>query len=87
MAASTAVTHQSLVLNLLSDQLVLTEGVTGFSCDGINRTFLHLLLDGTVEHEERLSSTFLPNKRDRTTNREVEVHPLRCHQPARGFST
>lgn len=87
MAASTAVTHQSLVLNLLSNQLILTEGVTGFSCDGINRTFLHLLLDGTVEHEEWLSSTFLPNETDSRTNREVEVHPVQRHQPAHGFST
>ena len=79
MAASTAITHQSLVLNLLPNQLVLTEGVTGFSCDGINRTFLHLLLDGTVEHEERLSSTFLHNETDSKTNTEVKVRLLQGH--------
>lgn len=74
MAASRAITHQSLVLNLLPDQLVLAEGVTGFSCDGIDGTFLHLLLDGTVEHEERLSSTFLHNETDSRTNTEGKEH-------------
>lgn len=82
IAAPTVITHQSLVLNLLPDQLVLTKGVTSFSCDGINRAFLHLLLDGTVEHEERFPSTFLHNETGSKTNTEVKVHLLPGSWPA-----
>lgn len=58
-ATSAGITHQSLVLDLLPDQLVLTEGVAGLARDGVDRALLHLLLDGTVEHEERFPSTLL----------------------------
>lgn len=76
------ITHQSLVLNLLPDQLVLAKGVTSFSCNGINWAFLHLLLDGTVEHEEWFPSTFLHNETDSKTNTEVKVHLLQGSWPA-----
>lgn len=52
-------THQGLVFNLLSDELVLTEGITCLSSDGIYGSLLHLLFDGTEQHEERLASTLL----------------------------
>ena len=51
--------YQRLVVNLLSDELVLTEGVACLSCDGVNGAFLHLLLDGTEEGEERFPCTLL----------------------------
>jgi len=51
--------YQGLVVNLLSDELVLTERVASLSCDGVNGAFLHLLLDGTEEGEERLACTLL----------------------------
>lgn len=50
---------QCFVVNLLPDELVLAERVASFSCDGVNGSLLHLLLDGTVQHEQRLSSTLL----------------------------
>lgn len=50
---------QCFVVNLLPDELVLTEGVAGFSCDGVYGSLLHLLLDGTVKHEQGLASTLL----------------------------
>lgn len=52
-------THQSLVFNLLSNELVLAEGITCFSSDGIYWSLLHLLFDGTEQHEERLASALL----------------------------
>lgn len=55
-------TDQSFVVNLLSDELVLAEGVAGFSRDGVYGPLLHLLLDGTVKHEQRLPGTFLVRK-------------------------
>lgn len=51
--------YQCLVVNLLSDEFVLTERVASLSCDGVNGAFLHLLLDGTEEREKRLSCTLL----------------------------
>lgn len=56
---ASACTNQHFVVNLLPDELVLTEGVASLSCDGINGSLLHLLLDGTVEHEEWFPSTLL----------------------------
>lgn len=52
-------THQCLVFNLLSDELVLTEGIACLSSDGVYGSLLHLLFDGTEQHEERLASTLL----------------------------
>lgn len=52
-------TDQCFVVNLLPDEFVLAEGVAGFSCDGVNGSLLHLLLDGTVQHEQRLAGTLL----------------------------
>ncbi|TKC38840.1 hypothetical protein EI555_007718, partial [Monodon monoceros] len=50
---------QGLVLDLLPDELVLTQGVAGLARDGIDGALLHLLLDGAVQHEERLPRTLL----------------------------
>lgn len=55
-------TYQSLVVNLLPDEFVLAEGVAGFSGDRVYRPLLHLLLYGTVQHEERLAGTLLEGK-------------------------
>lgn len=55
-------TDQRLIVDLLSDQFVLAEGVTGFSGDRVDRPFLHLLLHGTVQHEQRLASTLLQTR-------------------------
>lgn len=52
-------THQSLVVDLLPDELVLAQGVAGLTGDGIDGALLHLLLDGAVQHEERLPRAFL----------------------------
>lgn len=52
-------TDQSLVVNLLSDEFVLAKGVAGFSRDRVYWSLFHLLLHGTVQHEERLTSTLL----------------------------
>ena len=51
--------HQGLVLDLLPDELVLAQGVAGLARDGIDGALLHLLLDGAVQHEERLPRTLL----------------------------
>ncbi len=56
-------TDQCFVVNLLPDELVFAEGVAGFSCDGIYGSLLHLLLYGTVKHEQRLPGTFLVKER------------------------
>lgn len=53
------VTHQRLVFNLLADEFVFTQGIARLSCDGVYGSFLHLLFDGTEQHEERLASTLL----------------------------
>lgn len=53
------VTHQRLVLNLLPDEFVFTEGIACLSCDGVYGSLFHLLFDGTEQHEERLASTLL----------------------------
>lgn len=72
-------TDQCFVVNLLSDELVLTKGVAGFSCDGVDGSLLHLLLDGTVKHEKRLPGTLLA--RD-----EAETDELSGDQTQRDFS-
>lgn len=53
------VTHQRLVFNLLPDQFVLAEGVARLPSDGVYGPLLHLLFDGTEQHEERLARTLL----------------------------
>lgn len=66
-------THQCFVLNLLPDQLILAQGITRLPCDGIDRALLHLLLDGAVQHEERLASAFLFDRTHSKTNIQVKV--------------
>lgn len=65
-------TYQSLVVNLLPDEFVLAEGVAGFSGDRVYRPLLHLLLYGTVQHEERLAGTLLEGKHTRSGERQQE---------------
>lgn len=57
--ASWSVTYQGFVLDLLADELVFTKGVAGLSSDGVNGPLFHLLLDGAVQHEQRLPCTLL----------------------------
>lgn len=52
-------TYQGFVLDLLSDELVLAQGIASLSSDGVDGPLLHLLLDGAVQHEQRLPSTIL----------------------------
>lgn len=52
-------TDQSLVVDLLPDEFVLAEGVAGLSSDRVYWSLFHLLLHGTVQHKERLTSTLL----------------------------
>lgn len=64
-------TDQSFVVNLLSDEFILTEGIAGFACDCIYWPFFHLLLHSTVKHEERLTSTFLKKKPPKNIESDV----------------
>lgn len=57
------VRYQLFVVDLLSDEFVFTERITSFSGDGVNRSLLHLLLYGTIQHEERLARTLLKDRR------------------------
>lgn len=66
-------TDQCFVVNLLPDELVLAEGVAGFSCDGVNGSLLHLLLHGTVKHEQRLPGALLG--REETERRRQQSDP------------
>lgn len=59
MCATWSVTYQGFVLDLLADELVFTQGVAGLSSDGVDGPLFHLLLDGAVQHEQRLPSTLL----------------------------
>lgn len=64
--------HQRLVVNLLSDELVLAQRIARLSCDGVNGAFLHLLLDGTEEGEEWLARTLLEWDSGKEGERESE---------------
>ncbi len=74
-------TDQCFVVDLLSDEFVLAERVSGLSGDGVYRPFLHLLLYSTIQHEERLTCTLLDtDNRDlritheRTLNARVDIY-------------
>lgn len=62
-------TDQSLVVDLLPDEFVLAEGVAGLSSDRVYWSLFHLLLHGTVQHEERLTSTLLATQRGSGTRK------------------
>ena len=51
--------HQGLVVDLLPDELVLAQRVACLARDGVDGALLHLLLDGAVQHEQRLPGTLL----------------------------
>lgn len=74
-------TNQHFVVNLLPDKLVFTERVASLSCDGINGSLLHLLLDGTVQHEEWLSGTFLHKETGGEINPGVKCSSARAAGP------
>ena len=63
-----SVTYQGFVLDLLADELVFTQGVAGLSSDGVDGPLFHLLLDGAVQHEQRLPSTLLQ------THTHTQIH-------------
>lgn len=65
-------TDQSLVVNLLPDEFVLAEGVAGLSCDRVYWSLFHLLLHGTVQHEERLTSTLLETGKESGGRKQEE---------------
>ena len=46
--------HQGAVLHVLSEQAVVVEGVLGFPRHCVNRTLVHLVLDGPEQHIQRL---------------------------------
>ena len=51
--------YQGLVVDLLPDELVLAQRVACLAGDGVDGALLHLLLDGAVQHEQRLPGTLL----------------------------
>lgn len=53
------VTHQRLIFRLLSDEFVFAEGVTRLASDGVDGSLLHLLFDGTEQHEEGFAGRLL----------------------------
>lgn len=59
LCASWSVTYQGFVLDLLANELVLTQGIAGLSSDGVDGPLFHLLLDGAVQHEQRLPGAVL----------------------------
>lgn len=52
-----------MVVHLLADKFVLTEGVSSFSGQCVHWTFVNLLLDRSVQQEQRLTSTLLYTQR------------------------
>lgn len=56
---------QRLVVDLLPDEFVFAEGVSGLAGDGVYWTFFHLLFYSTVEHKQRLASTLLHRETER----------------------
>lgn len=59
--------HQCLVVDLLPDELVLAERVARLPCDGVDRAFLHLLLDGAEEGKQGLTSALLEEGKRKIT--------------------
>ncbi len=73
MCVCVCVCYQLFVVDLLSDEFVFAQRVASLSSDGVDGPFLHLLLYGTVQHEERLACTLLTDRQtDRQTGRETE---------------
>lgn len=69
-----SVTYQSFVLDLLPDELVFTQGVAGLSSDGVDGALFHLLLDGAVQHEQRLPGTLLRTQTHRLSHDRTAPH-------------
>lgn len=76
------VCYQLFVVDLLSDEFVFTQRIASFSCDGVDRSFLHLLLYGTVQHEERLAGTLLTDRERETRASHQNPHPEKCSAAA-----
>lgn len=70
--------YQGLVVNLLADELVLTQRVASFARDGIDGPLLHLLLDGTEQREEGLPGTLLYMEESHA-GRTPDVQSLASH--------
>ena len=82
-------THQGLVFNLLADEFVFTEGVARLPGDAVYRSLLHLLLDGTVQHEQRFTRTLLEReRRGRETERKhISIKDIKCISTADSYKT
>lgn len=79
--------YQSLVINLLSDELVFTEWVAGFSGDRVDGAFFHLLLYGTEKREEGLPGTLLhKEKKDTVTFTLLNFTPTTYRECGLSFS-
>lgn len=71
--------YQLFVVDLLSDEFVFTQRVASFSCDGVDRPFLHLLLYGAVQHEERLAGTLLTDRQRQAAVSHLNPPLLHIH--------
>lgn len=56
--------HQRAVLHVLSQQPVVVQRVLGFSCHGVHRPFVHLVLYCSKQHVERLPCRFLVKQKE-----------------------
>lgn len=81
--ASRSVTYQGFVLNLLADELVFTQGIAGLPGDGVDGPLLHLLLDGAVQHKQRLPGTLLRACAHTHTDSHVRALHRRTHKSNR----
>ena len=70
--------YQGLVVDLLADELVLTQRVAGLTRDGIDGPLLHLLLDSAEQREEGLPSALLHMEESRA-GRTPHVLSLASH--------
>ena len=62
---------------MLTQQFFLREGVSGLSCDDIDRALLQLALDGTVESEQWLAHMLLHKERaELMDNKKISLQEM-----------
>lgn len=54
--------YQSPVLQVLSQEAVVIQGIFGFPCHPVDWPFVHLVLDSSEQHVERLPDGILAQK-------------------------
>jgi hypothetical protein len=85
MTLNSEIAYHSVVFDLLSDELVFTERVARLASEAVHWTLVDLLLNRSVEQEERLTHALLGRERRRVSEAAGKIMRAETQGPGEGL--